>query len=95
MSRAGAIWGRNRTGVPTGTTSRLTPATPALGQMNSLFQSRETTSMLSGAVAEPIGCGGSRSCAPIYAMPPRETITSAGIDQTIISIRPEYSQSGR
>ena len=41
------------------------------------------------------GTGGSRSCDPVHAMPPRNRTTRAGMDQMIISIRPEYSQSGR
>src|ERR1700722_16523351 len=40
------------------------------------------------------GTGGSRSCDPVHAIPPRNRTIRAGMDQMIISIRPEYSQSG-
>src|ERR1700736_6125015 len=58
-------------------------------------QSTDTTWTSRGGALDFRGAGGSRSCAPIQAMPPRKRMTSAGIDQTIISIRPEYSHSGR
>src|ERR1043165_6127328 len=63
--------------------------------MNSHFQSRETTSTLSGGALDFNGRLGSRSWLPIQAMPPRSMIVSAGIAQTTISTAPEYSQSGR
>src|SRR5260221_9648559 len=63
--------------------------------INSHFQSSEMTWTSSGVTAASIGRGGSSSWELIQAMPPRKMITSAGIDQTIISIRPEYSHSGR
>src|SRR6516164_5610358 len=63
--------------------------------MKSHRQSSDTTSTSSGGVADSSGLGGSSSCELIQAIPPRNRITSAGMDQVISSILPEYSQSGR
>ena len=65
------------------------------GYRKSHFQSSETTSMWIVGCCDGIGFGGSRSCEPIQAMPPRNSTTSVGIDQTTSSIGPEYDQSGR
>src|SRR6185437_6272370 len=62
--------------------------------MKSHFQSSETTWTSSGAACEGRGCAGSRSWELIQAIPPRKMTTSAGIDQTTISTRPEYTKSG-
>src|ERR1700722_3830851 len=53
------------------------------------------TSISRGAADPASGAGGSRSCDPVHAMPPRNRTIRAGMDQIIISIRPEYSHSGR
>src|SRR5215469_374984 len=63
--------------------------------MKSHRQSSDTTSTSSGELADSSGLGGSRSCELIQAIPPRNEITSAGMDQMINSILPEYSQLGR
>src|SRR5215216_8199880 len=63
--------------------------------MNSHFQSSETTSTLSGGMADGSGLLGSRSWLPIHAIPPSSMMVRAGIDQTTSSIAPEYSHSGR
>src|SRR3954454_14819601 len=63
--------------------------------MNSHFQSSETTSTLSGGLADLSGLLGSRSWLPIQAIPPSSMMGSAGTAHTTISMAPEYSQSGR
>src|ERR1700722_17608770 len=63
--------------------------------MKSQRQSREMTSISRGAADPASGTGGSRSCDPVHAIPPRNRTIRAGMDQIIISIRPEYSHSGR
>src|SRR4029078_8027274 len=63
--------------------------------MNSHFQSSETTSTSSGGLFDFNGRLGSRSWAPIQAMPARRIAVRTGMPQTPISIAPEYSQSGR
>src|ERR1700726_351253 len=63
--------------------------------MNSHFQSSETTWILTGLPVPSTGAAGSSSCEPIQATPPSRMTVSAGIDQTTISMRPEYSQSGQ
>src|ERR1700733_1030220 len=51
--------------------------------------------MVTGFADDAIGLRGSRSCALIQPMPPTRSTVMAGMDQTIISMRPEYSQSGK
>ena len=51
--------------------------------------------MATGFTVEEIGLRGSRSCEPTQATPPTRSTVIAGIDQTSISSRPEYSKSGR
>src|SRR6202789_2276687 len=63
--------------------------------MNNHFQSSETTWISSGFTREAIGRAGSSNWDPIQAMPPRKKTTSAGIDQTMSSTRPEEVKSGR
>src|SRR5262250_1979935 len=63
--------------------------------MNNHFQSSETTWTLSGLTVEVIGLGGSRSYEPTQATPPTRSTVMIGIDQTSISRRPEYLNSGK
>src|SRR5712672_144670 len=50
--------------------------------------------MLSGFTEEASGLRGSRSCEPTHATPPTRSTVMAGIDQTRISSRSEYVNSG-
>ena len=63
--------------------------------MNSHFQSSETPWISSGGVSDANGFAGSRSWDPIQATPPRRMIVRRGMDQTMSSMRPEYSKFGR
>src|SRR5436309_1470283 len=63
--------------------------------MNSHFQSNEMTCTSVALIEDGIGRYGSISCEPIQITPPRKRMTSRGIDQTISSMRPEYTQCGR
>src|SRR5436305_1614701 len=63
--------------------------------MNSHFQSSDTTPTSRGGLLDASGLAGSRSCEPIHATPPSSMMVSSGIDQTISSSWPEYSQSGK
>ena len=67
----------------------------ATGDVKTQRQSTDTTWTSRGAALDFRGAGGSRSWELIQAMPPRKRMMSAGIDHTIISMRPENSHSGR
>src|SRR5262245_7272474 len=62
--------------------------------MNSHFQSSATTSTSSGSTFDLNGFAGSSSCEPIHAMGPKKSTTSAGMDQTMSSSRPDSAQCG-
>src|ERR1700727_126552 len=63
--------------------------------MNSHFQSSDATCTRRAFTLDAIGLRGLTSWEPTHATPPTRNTVMAGIDQTSISRRPEYSKSRR